>query len=169
MIIKTKHKGFSLIEMIIAIIIFMIIISVATIILAKEFQIFASGQNLANADWQGKIALDRMTRDIRSAATITTSGTKIFSFTDIDNNSITYKLDATNNQLTYTINSSSVALADKVDSLNSSFNYYNQDGQQLTNPLPTDKIRYITIGLTIANQSANFNLTTAVFLWNIKN
>src|SRR3989304_9709026 len=160
---KIKNRGFTLMEMVIVIIVTLILVPIAATILAQEFKIFYVGQNLANADWQGRVALDRMTRDIRAATSITTAGANSIVFTNIDGVAVSYSRGGTNNtQLIYSTASNPQILANNIAGL--TFVYYGQDG--ITQAVG-NSIRYITITLNIVNLNANFNLTTAVYLWNI--
>ena len=157
---KIKNRGFTLMEMAIVIIVTLILVPIAATILAQEFQVFYVGQNLANADWQGRVALDRMTRDIRAATSITTAGANNIVFTNIDGVAVSYSLNGTN--LIYSTASNPQILANNIAGL--TFVYYGQDG--ITQAVG-NSIRYITITLNIVNLNANFNLTTAVYVWNI--
>ncbi|OGT08953.1 MAG: hypothetical protein A2V89_01585 [Gammaproteobacteria bacterium RBG_16_37_9] len=163
MLSKNKNRGFTLIEMVIVIIVTLIVVPIAATILSQEFQIYYIGQNLTNADWQGRIALDRITRDIRAATNITTANANSITFTNTSEEVITYNLGGTNNtQLIYSSATSTQPLANNVQGL--TFVYYGFDG---VTQAVGNSIRYITITLNIVNQNANFNLKTAVYAWNI--
>lgn len=169
MIVKTKQVGFTLIEMIIVIIVVLILISVSTTILVQEFKIFYTGKNLIEADWQGRVALERITRDLRTLAKITSFNDSSIIFNDINGEAVTYSLN-NSNQLVYSSSTTPiVTLADNIQTL--TFTYYDFNGQGFVNNTPpsTTDIRYITITLNIVNNSTNFNLTTAVYPWNKTN
>ena len=166
MTIKPRHQGFTLIEMVIVIIIFLILVSIATTVLVQEFQIFNSGKSLINADWQIRIALDRMVRDIRGATSINTATTNTLTFHYVDDNSGTntsYSLS--NSKLLYSkSDGTSSVLADNIQAL--TFQYYDSNGTNLGNTPVISSIRYITITI---GHNTGFNSTTAVYLWNKKN
>lgn len=172
--IKNHQLGFTLIEMLIVIIVLMILISVSTTLLMQEFKIFNVGKNLIAADWQGRIALERVTRDLRGAVSInnSNSGGSSIAFNDLSGNSLSYYLGGVNNQQLIYANLSTgfvSALADNIQGV--VFNYYDQNGNGLmVTPANANGVRYVTVTVNVAtNSNSNFNLTTAVYLWNIIN
>jgi len=168
---KQKCKGFTLVELIIVIIILLILVSTAATVLVQQFQLFNTGQELLDADWQGRVALNRMVRDMRDTSDVTIAETDKISFYDDDlKDIVTYQL--VGNQLVYSTTNTNISspLADNIQ--NFELEYHDENDNQPNN---TTDIRYVTITLNIVNESANineisnFHLTTAVFLWNTKN
>lgn len=155
---KNPHKGTTLIELVIVILIISILSTGGIEMVRLGFLSYMTGQNIINADWQGRAALERMTRDlhsIRSPSDITTATPTLLTFTDISGNTVTYQVTGTQ------LMRNAQVLADYVQSL--AFNYYNSNG---TTPISNSDIRYITITLNI-NNNTNFNFTTGVTLWNL--
>ena len=170
----TKHKGFTLIEMVIVIIVLLILISISARVLITQFRLFTAGQELLNADWQGRIALDRMVRDMRNTFNIVKAKENSVEFKIIEDKKtkqLTYKLN-NENQLILKESSKDKKLADNIKQL--TLDYYNTRGEKISQPITKLKlkdIRYITINANVIGKSEkiNFNITTAIYLWNLKN
>ncbi len=58
--------GFSLIELIMVMIVFAIVSVVAAPLISEMFRGYLTGRNIAETDWQARVALERMTRELRS-------------------------------------------------------------------------------------------------------
>lgn len=75
------------------IVLFGILAAIAAPLMSGGFTAYFTGKDIAEADWQARVALERMTRElrtIRSPADLTiTSGSDI-TFIDVDDNSIRY-------------------------------------------------------------------------------
>jgi prepilin-type N-terminal cleavage/methylation domain-containing protein len=159
-----KQSGFSLIELIIVITILGIISVMGSNILSSAFQGYLDNKNLIDSDWQARLALERMQRDIRavrSTADMTTAAASQLVFTNTAGNTLTYALSGTN--LTLKVNSNAAqVLANGVQSLG--FSYYDRNGAStatLTN------IRYITISLNITLNNTNYTVNTNVYTRNL--
>lgn len=159
-----KQNGFSLIELITVIVILGIILSMSSLLLSQGFNAFSNSENLLDANSQGQVAIQRMARDIqmiRSPSDITTATSTQLSFTDIDNNTISYTLSGSN--LTVTKNGNTQTLAVGIHSL--TFTYYTSSGT--TPPASTALTRYITIALVVTQNNVNYTLTTAIYPRNL--
>jgi prepilin-type N-terminal cleavage/methylation domain-containing protein len=161
---KNRHiKGFSLVELVIVIVLLSILLTIGTNIIVKQFQIFAAGQKMVEADWQGRITVNRMERDIRDAVNIINASSNNITFINTNGETISYSLGGVNNtQLIYTTVSGSQPLANNVNSIN--FGYYDSNGN-----ITASDIRYVSFSPNIVNNNTNFNITTAVYLWNMTN
>jgi prepilin-type N-terminal cleavage/methylation domain-containing protein len=168
---QNTTKGFQLIELIIVIIILSVIMGGTVELLAQGFRAYFAEQNLITADWQGYLAIERMERDlhsIRSKNDIILATSSVFSFIDINGNTITYQLAG--NQLKCNVQVGGVnnnqTLADGIQSL--SFQYYDSSSISLGSvPSSPNLIRYVVITLNITYGNANFNLTTGIHPWNL--
>ena len=82
--------GFSLLEMIMVIVVLGIVTAVAAPFMRAGFQSYFIGKDISETDWQARVALERMSRELRSvrapADLIITSANDI-TFTDVDGNS----------------------------------------------------------------------------------
>lgn len=152
-------KGFTLIELIIVIVFAGIITAITSQMIAQGFNSYLNSKNLIEANWEGRLALGRMTRDIhevRSAADISTASASQFVFVNRAGTSITYSLSGTN------LLRNSQTLASGVQSL--AFTYYTQNGATTST---ASAIRYVLITLNITQNNTNFSLSRSVYLRNV--
>ena len=110
--------------------------------------------------WDGRLSLDRITREIRTikdSTSVTTASAAQFRFIDTGNKDITYSLSGTN--LNRTENGTANLLAENVSSL--SFTYYNSSDTAIpspaVSPAATD-IRRVRINLTLTKNGQNVYL-----------
>ena len=90
-------SGFTLVEIVAAIVLFGIIGAMVSRLLAQGFTAYITGRNIAETDWQGRVALERFTREvrnIRAPSDITITSASDFSFVDVDGTTIRYCLGA---------------------------------------------------------------------------
>lgn len=158
-----QYQGFTLIEIVIVILILGIIIGMSSSLLSQGLASFSAGENIANASWQGQLAIERLSQDIRlirSNTDVTTLGANNFAFTDVDGNTISYALSGTSLNLTQ--NGNAETLADGVQSL--AFNYFDKNGAVTAT---TTLVRYIQITLNITKNNVNYSITTAIYPRNL--
>ena len=92
-----RANGFTLVEVVAAIVLFGIIGAMVARLLAQGFSAYVTGRNIAETDWQGRVALERFTREVRNVrapADITITSASDFTFVDVDGNTIRYCLGA---------------------------------------------------------------------------
>lgn len=155
---KSK-KGFTLVELLIVVVIAGIIFALASPLLQTGFNAFFTQQNLSDADWQGRLATERMSRDLRAiptASNISTADSNQLSYVDSSSNIVNYQLSGTN----LTLNGD--VLARGINSL--TFTYYDANGA-VTGLIAN--IRYIGIDLNITQNNTNTTLSTLVNLRNV--
>lgn len=156
-----KLRGFTLIELIIVIVISSILLGAGIEFFRLGFNSYLQGQQIADADWQGRIAINTITNDLhalRSTNNITTATANTLVLTDLNGTSISYQVN--NGQLMR----NAQILADFVQSI--TFQYYNEDGVLLSDPIATASIRFVAVNLVI-NENGAMNFTSGVALWNI--
>lgn len=154
-----KKLGFTLLEFILVIIVLSIIAVVSSQMLAQGLNGFLTSKNVIEADWQGRLALERMGRDIRairSSASITTAASNQLVFTDTNNNSVTYQLSGTN------LTRNTQTLADGIQTLTLAYT----DSSGATTAVLAN-IRYIQITLNITKNNSNYTITTALSIRNV--
>ncbi len=156
---RSSQQGFTLIELIIVIVLLAIIAKMASQMLGQGLNAFLMGQNVMNTNWQGQIALERLSRDlalVRSASDVSVNSATEFSFINVNGVAIDYKLSGT------TLLLNSQVLADGVSNL--SFTYYDQNGNAA---LTVANLRYVNVALSFNQQGVGYSVNTAVFLRNL--
>ena len=152
--------GFTLIEMVASLVIVAVLGAIAATMMGKGFSTFFLGREVAQNDWQGRLAIERMTRDIRAARTpgdITTMTAGQLTYTDADNDTVSYQLSGTT--LTRTQNGGTPqVLADYATALN--FTYLQDDGA--TAAAANTNVYFITIELTISSANASTTYRSTV-------
>lgn len=88
-----RDRGFSLIELILVIVVFGIVSAVAAVIMDNGFRAYFAGRDITEADWQGRVAAERMSRELRAirapADLVITSASDI-SFVDTEGRAVRY-------------------------------------------------------------------------------
>ena len=151
-ITRQKQKGFTLVEMILVIIILSIIATVGSQVMSNGFTAYLSGRDMVDAEWQGRYAMQRMSRELRDVRSATAGdlvmGANQITFTDINANTITYALTGT------TLTRNGTALADGVTALE--FYYIQADGI-VTAAAATD-VSFITVNINVSLNGSNYSL-----------
>lgn len=161
--LRRQQRGATLIELVLVIAILGIVAAGATELLVQGFRAYILNKNIITAEWQGRVALERMARDlhaISSPPAINSAGTSStqISFTDIYGNSISYQKNGAaqllrNNQV----------IADGVQSL--TFTYYTSASSGTTTTTVA-AIRYIVATLGVTVGTASVSETLAVYPFN---
>lgn len=157
-----QHKissGFTLIESLMVIILIGIIAVVSSQILSNGFSAYLTGQNITDADWQGRLSMERMEEDIRavrSPSDISTATAGQLIFTDSSGTSITYQLSGSS------LMRNSQILADGLSGL--TFSYFDKNG---VSTATLTAIRYISYTLNVTQKGVNFNLATTIYPRNL--
>ena len=152
------RKGFTLIETVIVILILSIIAAIASKVMQAAFNAYFTNQYITNANIQARLALERLSRDVRaisSAGSISTATASQLSFTDVNGNTITYQL--TGSQLMR----SGQVLADGVSNL--SFTYLDRNAASTTTPA---NICYVTTTLGFNSGGVNYTVRSTATAMN---
>lgn len=161
LILRNKQNGATLLELVIVIFIISVVTAAGVWFFHLAYDLYNNQQNVLEADWQGRLATQVIKTDIqliRSTADISTATATALTFVDEYGNTIAYTLSSAN------LLKNSQVLASSVQSI--TFKYYNQNGVELSQPVTTSLIRYITAEITI-NQTATFHFITGAPLWNV--
>ncbi len=130
--------GFTLIELIVVMVIVGLVAAMGGLILSRAFQ--SANKFSATNDpnyWQGMIAFERMSRDLRAMVTLVTANSNNLTYIDIYANRVTYSLSTTGSSTTPTTYSLLRSVAPTVPSAGNilstsltgvSFAYYNSNG-----------------------------------------
>lgn len=151
--LRRGPAGFSLVEMLIVIIILGIVAAIGSTMLAGGLNAYLSGKDFADADWQGRLALERISRDLRTVRSatlvdLTLSPATQITFVNKAGMSISYALSGT------TLMRNGIPLADGISNLN--FSYIRRDGKATTTIAA--EVYYIGVGFTVIQNGANLSL-----------
>jgi len=155
-----KDKGFTLVELVIAIIIIGITASTVGFMMLGVIKAWTFKFNRSDILWDGRLALGRMTREIRevrNTTSVTTASSSQFRFFDTGGADITYSLSSTD--LNRTENGIPNLLAENVSNL--AFTYYNLSGTVILAPTVSPSatnIRRVRIDLTLTKNGQNVYL-----------
>lgn len=149
-----QQRGFSLFELVMVILIMGVISVVVGKTLYQAAQTFMVQKNISETDWQGFIALERLTTDIhniRSASSIATITSTQFSFVDADGSTVTYSKSGNS------LLRSGQTLATGISGL--TFSYFNNTGASTST---ADQVRYVNISLILNQGTMNSSLSTLI-------
>src|SRR6266702_2222826 len=161
-----RSGGFTLIEAVITMIVVGVLATIGATVMSGGFRTYFLGREIAQDDAQGRLALERMSRElraVRSTADLDISVQNQVSFTDLSGTAISYKRDSVTSQLE---RSQGVAgtyqpLADNVSAL--TITYLHNDGVNAEswggNPA---LVYYITVALTVKTSNVNLTYRTTV-------
>ena len=158
-----RQLGFSLVELIVVIVVLGIVASMGAVVVRDGMLGYLRGREITSADWQGRLALERITRELRDVAAPGSAsidgascGSSGFSFIDITANQVSYSL-VSNTLLRY---SQPLAvgqpLADNVAGVR--FYCLQSDVQATTSP---SAVYYVTVSMIVSteNTSATYRST----------
>jgi hypothetical protein len=160
-----------LIEMVAVIVVAGIIFSFGSVLLGNVFSGYSLKRDAADADWQAKVALERMARELRAVRLATAADLDIASaaqvrFVDTDGNGVCFYRDAATNRIMRSADGPATAcgttspqvLADNITSL--TFTHWRNDGT--TAALVAD-VYYITVALNVVEGSYSSSFRTSVW------
>jgi len=153
-----RFAGFTLIEVVITLIVLGVLATIGATVMSRGFLSYFVGREIARDDAQGRLALERMARElrtVRSTADLNIGVANQITITDFYQNVIVYKRNAGTSQLERSQDSGTTfqPLADNVGTL--TISYLQNDGT--TTAAVAANVYYITVLLTVA--SSNVNLT----------
>jgi len=155
-----RKNGFTLVELVIVISVVGIISTIVGSMLLGAIDAWVFKFNRNDILWDSRLAIDRMTREIRTirnTTSVTTASSAQFRFIDAGNKDITYSLSSTN--LNRTENGIANLLAVDVSSI--TFTYYYANGTVIpapaVSPSATD-IRRVRINITLTKNGENVYL-----------
>jgi len=88
-----RTRGFSLVELILVIVVIGIVAAVAAIVMESGFRAYFGGRDITEADWQGRVASERLSRElrtIRAPADLAITSASDISFVDVEGRTIRY-------------------------------------------------------------------------------
>ncbi len=157
--IAFRPAGFTLIEVVMTLIVMGVLATIGASVMSRGFLSYFVGREIAQDDAQGRLALERMARElrnVRSTADLTIGVQDQISFTDVDGNPIAYRRNASS-QLERSQNGVAgtyLPLADNVSAL--TISYLHTDGF-IAEPYTGSAtlVYYITVELTVKTSNVN--------------
>ena len=157
--ISSRTTGFTLLEVIMTLVVIGALGAIGATVMSRGFLNYFVGREIARDDTQGRLALERMARElrtVRSTADLNIGVANQITITDFDGNVIVYRRNAGTSQLERSQDGGATfqPLADNVGTL--TISYLRNDG---TTPeaAAAANVYYITVLLTIV--TSNVNLT----------
>jgi len=156
--ISSRSAGFTLIEVIMTLVVVGVLATIGATVISGGFRNYFLGREIARDDAQGRLALERMSRElraVRSTADLNIAVANQVSFTHLDGTAIAYRRNAVTSQLERSQNGVAGTyqpLADNVSAL--TISYLQNDGVTPETTTP-GLVYYITVQLTISTQNVN--------------
>jgi prepilin-type N-terminal cleavage/methylation domain-containing protein len=153
-----RTSGFTLVEFILVMVVLSVLSMLALPVIKAGFNGYFVQKSLREANWQGRLALERMTREIASfpsSQSITLATSSALSFTDNTNTSVRYELVGTR------LERNDLSLAEGVQSIH--FFYGDSNGESTT---VIENIRYVGILFTVIENNMRFTFDRVVALRN---
>ena len=155
--IAKSARGMSLVEMVLVIVLLGIIAGFSSTLLSGGFDAYFSERDMADTVWQGRLALARLNRDLRtvrspSPADLTLSPANQISFVNTSGTTVTYALSGT------TLTRNGQPLADGISNLN--FTYIANDGS--TTVASAAAVYYVAASFTLIQNGANIDERTLI-------
>jgi len=162
----SNSKGFTLVEIVITIVLIGILSGIAAMIILQGVRAYSGEQSRSDVHYQARIAMERMTREIRSARLASETGTVIsgaitgnptssFIFTDLSGGTIRYSLSGAD--LMRTTGGMPVLLAQGITSLE--FRHYDKAGAPT---LTAANLWVVELGLVAQQGGETLDLRTRV-------
>ena len=153
--IAKDTRGFTLSELVVALAILVIVLTAALHLQQQGLSFYAIHAARIEAQQNGRLAVDRISRELRTATAITAIAASDLTFVDQNGVTTGYRLNATN--LERTENGVTTILVGGVQSL--TFGYSNTSGATTTDPT-----RVASIAIALATKAED---TTATSMWEL--
>jgi len=96
---KKRQSAFTLIEVLVASAISLVLAGILAMFFAFSLRSFAAMTNYADMNQKSELALDKMSKDVRQARSLTAYTTNSLTFLDVNNNSLQYTFDSSRGTL----------------------------------------------------------------------
>jgi prepilin-type N-terminal cleavage/methylation domain-containing protein len=166
-------RGFTMVEMVIVIVVVGAIFAIGALVLGRAFESYDLTRKTTDVDWQGRVAMERMARELRNARSATATDLWLsgaspaaeIRFNDIDGNAVCFRLSGSTLQRSAdgpggtcgTTNPQ--PLADNVVANGLSFYYYRNDGTAETTTAANVYYITVTLQVTEGNITETYRVT----------
>ncbi len=161
-LISWRSAGFTLVEIIVTLTVGAVLFGLGSIVISNGFRTYFVGREILTDASQARLALERMTRELRAVRSATAADLDIgtggrISFTDFNGTNIVYR--QTGNTIERSQNGvigTYQPLADNIDALTLAFTYLRSDGvtAEATGGNST-LVYYITVSFAVKSTNAN--------------
>lgn len=165
---KLKAKGVTLIELVVVFVVLGITATVIGPILSNANRSANMAIHLNTAGGQGRLAITRITGDLKNILTITSASSTSITFTDVNGDDITYTYDAADDDITRTEDPQGddegpqdSDLAKNVTAF--SINYYNGEGNVEAD---IDDMQYVRAEFTVTEGGHSQDFRSTIFMRN---
>jgi len=161
---RSREKGFTLVEIVIVIVIIGIMSTLAAMIILQGATSFSTEYSTSNAQYQSRLAMERMAREIRllrsqTAGDIPTMSANTIMYTNIQGTQMGFQLSAGSIQRSQDNGTTWQTLATGVTAL--TFTYLQQDGVTVATTAAT--LWYVVINITDQQGTETLSIRTRVF------
>ncbi len=165
--LEQRNLGFTLTEMVVTLLVAGVLFGLGATVISGGFRTYFLGREITQNDWQGRLALERMTRELRTVRTPTPADLNIgaagqITFTDFAGNTIVYR--QTGNTIERSQNAGAFQpLADNVSTTSPlSFSYLRSDGVTPESGGVSANVYYLTVSFTVSSANASATYRGAV-------
>jgi prepilin-type N-terminal cleavage/methylation domain-containing protein len=168
---RSASRGWTLVEMVTVVIIFLVLAAVGANLVSGQFRSYFLARDITNADAQSRVAFERMTRELRQVRSATATDLDVASatqvrFIDADGNGVCFYRDAATNRLMRSGDGPASAcgttspqpLSDFATGLN--FFYYTNDGKTTT-AVPAS-VYYVTVKVSVQDNDVSDTLRATI-------
>jgi len=172
--LKRRNLGFTLIEMVVTLLVAAVLFGLGATVISGGFRTYFLGREIMQNDWQGRLALERMTRELRTVRTATNLLIPIppgdldiatpgqITFIDFAGNTIVYRQTGNAIERSQDAGVSYQPLADNVSigAGSLSFVYLQNDGAMAAGTPAA--VYYITVAFTVSSTNASATYRSTV-------